>query len=81
VGGLIRIMMGLIFLFLAKPVLAQDSPVPDQQPAASAEALKTEEKEIAEMAEMLKLMELLKNMELMEDMDILGGEDTNEKKD
>jgi hypothetical protein len=81
VGGFIRIMMGLYLLFLAKPVFAQDSPVPDQQPAASAEELKTEEKEIAEMAEMLQLMELLENIELMEDMDILGGEDTNEKKD
>jgi hypothetical protein len=81
VSDFIRIMMGLVFLFLAKPVLAQDSPVPDQQPPASAEELKAEEKEIAEMAEMLKLMELLENMELMEDMDILGGEDTNENKD
>jgi len=81
VGRFIRIMMGFIFLFLAKPVLAQDSAVTDQQPMAYAEALTAEEKEIAEMAEMLQMMELLKNIELIENMDILGGEDTNEKKD
>ena len=81
VGNFIRIIMGLFFLFWAKPVLAQDAGVPDQQPTASAEALTAEEKEMAEMAEMLQLMELLENMELIENMDILGGEDTNEKKD
>jgi hypothetical protein len=81
VGNFIRIMMGFIFLFWAKPVLTQDSPVPDQQSTAYAEALTAEEKEIAEMAEMLQLMELLENMELIENMDILGGEDTNENKD
>jgi len=81
VRDFIRIMMGLVFLFSATPVFSQDIQVPNPPPQASVEDVKTEDTEIAEIAEMLQLFELLENMELMEDLDILGGEDTNEKKD
>jgi len=80
VGGIVRIMIGLIILlFASNSGFAQDPPAPDPQPEISEEDNAGEEKEIAEMAQMLQLMEILENMELMEDLDIFNGEDTNEK--